>query len=164
VALNLYRRHRKECEAGRAEDSKSGEFAERTRGWKRCACVIFVSGTLGGRFSRKRTGATTWVEARAYAAALEAVGSWSGQLAPAVPAPNAPAAPARITIDEATSIFLTNRQSAQIAPATLRKYRTFTKQLTAYGDSRGYVSNVVRAPAIGGTSGHGGLASVSLRR
>jgi integrase len=139
VALNLYRRHRKECEAGRAEDSNSGEFAERTRGWKRCACVIFVSGTLAGRFSRKRTGATTWDEARAYAAAIEAVGSWSPQPAPAVPAPDAPATPARITIEEATSIFLANRESAQIAPATLRKYRTFTKQLTAYGDSRGYV-------------------------
>ena len=73
MALNLYRRHRKECEAGRAEDSNSGEFAERTRGWKRCACVIFVSGTLAGRFSRKRTGATTWDEARAYAAAVEAL-------------------------------------------------------------------------------------------
>ena len=139
MALNLYRRHRKECEAGRAEDSNSGEFAERTRGWKRCACVIFVSGTLAGRFSRKRTGATTWDEARTYAAAIEALGSWSGQPAPAVPAADAPAAPARITIADATEIFLTNRASAQIAPATLRKYRTFTKQLTAYGDSRGYV-------------------------
>jgi integrase len=99
----------------------------------------FVSGTLAGRFSRKRTGATTWDEGRAYAAAIEAVGSWGGQPAPAVPAPDAPAAPARITIDEATRIFLTNRESAHIAPATLRKYRTFTKQLTAYGDSRGYV-------------------------
>ena len=118
MALNLYRRNRKECEAGRAEDSNSGEFAERTRGWKRCACVIFVSGTLAGRFSRKRTGATTWDEARAYATAVEAVGNWSGQPAPAVPAPDAPATPARITIEEATSIFLTNRESAQIAAAT----------------------------------------------
>ena len=91
MALNLYRRHRRDCEAGRAEDSTSGEFAERARGWKRCACVIFVSGTLAGRFSRKRTGATTWDEARAYAAAIEAVGNWSGQPAPAVPAPDAPA-------------------------------------------------------------------------
>ena len=66
MALNLYRRHRMDCEAGRAEDSTSGEFAERARGWKRCACVIFVSGTLAGRFRRKRTGATTWDEARAY--------------------------------------------------------------------------------------------------
>jgi integrase len=139
VALNLYRRHRRDCEAGHAEDSTSGEFAERARGWKRCACVIFVSGTLAGRFRRKRTGATTWDEARVYSAAIEAVGNWSGQPVPAAPEPDAPAAPARITIADATHIFLTNRESAQIAPATLRKYRTFTKQLTAYADGRGYV-------------------------
>ena len=29
TSLNLYRRHRKDCEAGRAEDSTSGEFTER---------------------------------------------------------------------------------------------------------------------------------------
>ena len=139
MALNVYRRHRRDCEAGRAEDSTSGEFAERARGWKRCACVIFVSGTLAGRFRRKRTGATTWDEARAYSAAIEAVGNWSGQPVPAAPAQDAPAAPARITIADATEIFLTNRASAQIAAATLRKYRTFTKQLTAYADGRGYV-------------------------
>jgi len=115
----------------RSENSNSGEFAEPTRGWTRCACVIFLSGTLAGRFSCKRTAATTWDEARAYAAAIEAVGSWSHQPAPAVAAPDAPATPTRITIEEATSIFLANRESAQIAPATLRKYRTFTKQLTA---------------------------------
>ena len=45
----------------------------------------------------------------------------------------------RITIEEATTIFLRNRESAQIAPATLRKYRTFTKQLTEYADGHGYV-------------------------
>jgi hypothetical protein len=56
-----------------------------------------------------------------------------------VPAPDAPAARARITIVEATSIFIANRESAQLAPATLRKYRTFTKQLTAYADGRGCV-------------------------
>ena len=139
MALNLYRRHRKDCEAGRTEDSTSGEFAERARGWKRCACVIFVSGTIAGRFSRKRTGATTWDDARAYAAAIEALGNWSGEPVPAVLPPEAPAAQARVTIEDGTSIFLTNRENAHIAAATLRKYRTFTKQLTAYADGRGYV-------------------------
>jgi hypothetical protein len=33
-----------------------------------------------------------------------------------VPAPDAPATPARITIEEATSIFIANRESSQIAP------------------------------------------------
>jgi integrase len=116
-----------------------GEFEERARGWKRCACVIFVSGTLAGRFRRKRTGATTWEEARTHAAAIEAVGDWSGRPVPAVPAADAPDAPTRVTIADATRIFLTNRETAQIAPATLRKYQTFTKQLTAYADGLGYV-------------------------
>jgi len=57
----------------------------------------------------------------------------------AAPVPDAPATPARVTIADATRIFLTNRETAQIAPATLRKYRTLTKQLTAYADGLGYV-------------------------
>jgi len=32
MALQLYRRHRKECEAGRLEDFKSGQFEEGFRG------------------------------------------------------------------------------------------------------------------------------------
>ena len=118
MALNLYRRHRRDCEAGRAEDSTSGEFAERARGWKRCACVIFVSGTLAGRFSRKRTGATTWDEARAYAAAIEAVGSWSGQPAPARAGTGRACDSGPHHYRGRHRIFLTNRESAQIAPAT----------------------------------------------
>ncbi len=53
-AMNVYRRHRRDCEADHAEDSTSGEFAETVR------VHHFVSGTVAGRFHRKRTGATTW--------------------------------------------------------------------------------------------------------
>ncbi|HEX2342821.1 MAG TPA: hypothetical protein VHI98_20250, partial [Vicinamibacterales bacterium] len=60
MPLNLYRRHRQGCEAGYQEESRSGEFDERKKGWKRCACVIFASGTLGGKFSRKATGTADW--------------------------------------------------------------------------------------------------------
>ncbi|MCU1259589.1 MAG: hypothetical protein JWO80_2474, partial [Bryobacterales bacterium] len=52
VALNLYRRHRQECEAGHPTESRSGEFEERKKGWKRCACMIFASGTIAGKFKR----------------------------------------------------------------------------------------------------------------
>lgn len=58
MALTLYRRHRLECEAGRPEDAKSGEWEERRRGWKRCDCVIHLSGTLDGKFSRRATTCT----------------------------------------------------------------------------------------------------------
>jgi hypothetical protein len=37
MALKLYRRHRKECEGGHPEDSRTGEFEEGRRGRKKCA-------------------------------------------------------------------------------------------------------------------------------
>jgi hypothetical protein len=52
MALKLYRRHRKGCEAGLPEDARTGEVEERRRGWKRCGCLIHASGSLGGQFNR----------------------------------------------------------------------------------------------------------------
>ena len=53
--------------------------------------------------------------------------------------PAAAAAPSRISIVDAIHAYLTIREGAGIAPATLRKYRTFTKQLRDFADGRGYV-------------------------
>lgn len=139
MALKLYRRHRKECEAGLPEDARTGEVEERRRGWKKCACLIHASGTLSGRFNRKQTGKTDWGEAKAVAEKWEASQSWDGTApSPQRPEPP-PQSPAHITIADATKVFLANRAGAHIAPATLRKYATFTKQLTAFAASRGYV-------------------------
>jgi len=52
----------------------SGEFDETRRGWKRCGCLIHVSGTLGGKFKRKQTGKSNWDEAKAVAADWEKAG------------------------------------------------------------------------------------------
>ena len=139
MALTLYRRHRTECEGGHAEDSRSGEFEEGRRGWKKCACLIHVSGTLGRKFSRKQTGKSDWKEAKAVVAVWEAAQSWDGPVT-VEPAPESPApASGRITIANAIAAFLAVREGAKIAPSTLRKYRTFTKQLREYADSKGYV-------------------------
>src|SRR5713226_8525806 len=122
MALKLYRRHRKECEGGHPEDARSGEFEEGRRGWKRCACLIHASGTLGGKFNRKHTGKSEWAEAKAVAAAWETADSWDGKVEPAsAPAPSP--VPSRISIAEAAKVFLTNREGAKIASPTLRKYR-----------------------------------------
>ena len=139
MALTLYRRHRLECEAGRPEDAKSGEWEERRKGWKRCDCVIHLSGTLDGKFSRRATTTSDWLEARQIADAYEKADSWTGKprVEPALP-DHAPAK-SRVTIADACKVFITNRESAGLAPATLRKYHTFTKQLTGYADGRGYV-------------------------
>src|SRR5579871_5345428 len=78
MALNLYRRHRAECEGGHPEESRSGEFEERSKKWKRCGCVIFAAGTLDGQFRRRQTGKTSWDHAKEVAAAWEAAGRWEG--------------------------------------------------------------------------------------
>ena len=149
MALHLYRRHRLKCEATHPEDSCSSEHDERRRGWKRCTCGIHVSGTLGGKFSRRATSTELWDDARAYVTALESAGSWDGQaVAPLrvdVPPPEPQAAPEippakpRIAVAEACKLFRDHRASAGLEPASLRKYATFTKQITAYADGRGYV-------------------------
>lgn len=140
MALKLYRRHRKECEGGHPEDARSGEFEEGRRGWKKCACLIHVSGTLGGKFNRKQTGKSDWDEAKSLVASWETTNSWDGKVEPTpAPPPVSTPVPGRITIADATKVFLSNREGAKIAHATLRKYKTFTKQLTAFADSRGYV-------------------------
>jgi hypothetical protein len=52
VALNLYRRHRRDCKAGHPEELHTCEFEERA--WKHCGCPIFASGDAVGA-SRPRT-------------------------------------------------------------------------------------------------------------
>jgi hypothetical protein len=41
--------------------------------------MIHVSGTLGGKFSRRRTGTADWDEAKSVVALLQQSGSWDGQ-------------------------------------------------------------------------------------
>ena len=140
MALKLYRRHRPECEGGHPADTRSGEFEEGRRGWKRCACLIHVSGTLGRKFNRKQTGKSDWDEAKALVAAWETADAWDGKpVVQPVPERLEEEQPKSITILDAVKVFLSHREGARVAPATLRKYRTFAKQLTAFADSRGYV-------------------------
>ena len=144
MALNLYRRHASHCPGGRALHQRTYEPDELRRGWKKCLCPIYASGTLNGQFKRKNTERSSWSEAKAIVAEREGAGSWDGSRKSAgpIPAPTEPVepkTPLRITINEAISAFLAVREGAKIAPATLRKYRTFTKQITAFATARGYV-------------------------
>lgn len=140
MPLTLYRRHRSECEGSHAEDSRSGQFEEGRRGWKKCACLIHVSGTLNRKFSRKQTGKSDWDEAKAIAAIWEAAQSWDGpaKIEASGPWP-ADSASGRMALADAITAFLAIREGSKIAPSTLRKYKTFTKQLRAYADDKGYV-------------------------
>jgi hypothetical protein len=137
MALNAYRRHRRECPARHPEESRSGEFEERKKGWKRCDCPIFVSGTLGGKFKRQNTGNSDWVEARAFMTQRESIQAWEGSTKGCLPTPELQ--DTRITIVDATDAYIASCANRGVAIPTLKKYKTFVKQLRAYSDSRGYV-------------------------
>ena len=138
MALTLYRRHRLACEGGHEEDARSGEFEEGRRGWKKCACLIHVSGTLGGKFSRKQTGKSDWDEAKAVVAVWQAAQSWEGPVQIDEPAPPAPPVPdGRITIVRAIQAFTAEFQGH--SHSTQKNYRLLLAKLKAFSDHRGFV-------------------------
>ena len=139
MKLNLYRRHRPGCEAGRLEDSRSSEHDERRRGWgRKCDCQIHLSGTLDGKFSRKATHTSDWIEAQRLAEAYQNADSWTGKPRVEPAAPEAARPRPRTTIPDAIQEYLSNREAANLAPASLRKYGVFTRKLQVFADKRGY--------------------------
>jgi integrase/recombinase XerD len=143
MALNAYRRHGSHCPGGRTLHDMTYEADELRRAWKKCSCPIYASGTLDGQFKRKNTERTAWPEAKAVVAEWETAGSWG---APARPPelPTVAAAPidpstSRLSLADAVRAYLAIRQGAGIASATLRKHRTFTKQLVEFAEARGYL-------------------------
>jgi site-specific recombinase XerD len=138
MSLSLYRRHRQECKGGHPHNSRTSEYEERKKGWRRCECPIFASGTLKRRFKRHNTGQWEFEAARAVAAAFERTGSWTASIHQAAPKPEEPER-ARITVEDATEAFLAKCKNRNIASNTLAKYRTFTNQLEAYCRDRGCV-------------------------
>lgn len=135
MALNLYRRHRQDCSGEHAEDSRSGEFEERSKKWRRCGCSIFVAGTLAGKFSRRRTGRSTWEEAKAVADLWQAAGKWAGVEPP--PKVALPEDQSRATIARATAAFLAEHDKHSAA-GTRKKYGMLLDKLQAYSDHMGY--------------------------
>ena len=136
MALKLYRRHRAECEAGHAEDSRTGEFEEGRRGWKKCACLIHVSGTLGKKSSRKQTGKSNWDDAKAVVTVWESARSWDGVepvLVVPVPEPDA----RRVTIARAIQMF--TNECSHAAANTQKNYGLLMGKLKAFSDAKGYV-------------------------
>jgi integrase len=120
----------------------SGEFDETRRGWKKCGCLIHVSGTIGGMFKRRQTGKSNWEEAKAVAAALEKAGHWEG----ATTAPIVEPLPTvvgdlkakSITIERAVQVF-SSEFSEYAATNTQKKYKLILGKLTAFSKNKGYV-------------------------
>lgn len=108
-------------------------------------CPIYADGTLGGQFKRKNTKKTTWAEAKVVVALWESAGTWEARARAVEASPVASEARPQdtskrpITIQFATDAYLANRSGRGIAPATLRKYTTFIKQLREFASNKGYV-------------------------
>jgi integrase len=143
VPLNLYREHTGTCSQKRRVRLHNRKAEEAPRfGWKRCDCPIYVSGTLRDGFRRKKTGCTTWPEAESRVQAWEAAGAWAASSLRATPkaepAQRNPNSALLKTIEDALSDFIELHEDT-IKKATLRKYKTFTKQFQAFCHGRGYV-------------------------
>src|SRR4029077_8069960 len=114
-------RTRGKCLGGYEPDFRNYETDELRRGWKKCRCPIYADGTLGRKFKRKNTKQTTWLEAKAIAAAWEAAGQWPAEMPP----PSLPqsaldfASPTSeaITIERAIAAFLAEHAESS-APNT----------------------------------------------
>lgn len=132
VALNVYRRHRQDCEVGHPEESRSGEFEERKRGWKRCACIIFASGTLAGKFKRKSTRQNDWERAREIVSGWK---DWGGELPALVPET---ISVSKVTVDRAVKAFLATHAESS-APATQRMYRYMMNRFRKFSELKGYL-------------------------
>src|ERR1017187_9360705 len=96
MGLNLYRRHKSACKAGRRHNHCSGEFEERKKGWKSCDCPVFASGTLNGEFKRKSTEVWKWEDAKSVADQWVSNNSWAGLPVP-IPVPDPAPSPTPAT-------------------------------------------------------------------
>lgn len=97
------------------------------------------SGKLSSTFRRHNTGRWEWEDAQPIAAAFEVCQSWSASKfhSDSRIASTGGSRSRAITIREAVTAYLANREGSKMSPDTLRKYRTFTKQLSAFRESRG---------------------------
>ena len=139
MPLALYRRHRRDCKGGHAESLRTSEYDERKRGWQRCECPIFVSGTLQGAFKRQNIGQWEWESARIVAFSYEQAKNWSGTIPePTQPLLNQTPDHNRATIEKAIKTYLAEF-GEHAALATQKKYRLMLNKLKSFSDERGYI-------------------------
>lgn len=141
MPLNLYRRHQSACKGGHPEDSRSGEFQERSKTWKRCGCSIFVAGSLNKTFKRRNTGRFDWDGGREVASRYEAAGCWDDVPAPApVPEPTPqPAETNVVTFERASKAYLAEHEKHS-SHNTAKRYGFIIAKLQRWNDHKGYTS------------------------
>jgi integrase/recombinase XerD len=138
MALQLYRRHTKDCVAARLARGDGANPAElqADRSYRRCKCPIQIEGTLRLEgFIRKSTGESSWEKAEDLKRAAEDKGCWGDASAPS-PEPKGGAGPK--TLNSAIEAFETDARARGLRAPTMKKYRVVFAQLRAYAQHRGY--------------------------
>jgi integrase len=133
----MYRRHRQLCKGDHPHNSRSSEYDERKKAWRKCECPIFISGSLNGTFRRHNSGKWQWNDARVIAAQFETAASWITRISQPVPA-SPTHGPKHTTIPDAIKAFLGEREEV-FAPNTYRKNRFVLNSLQAFAANKGYV-------------------------
>lgn len=76
VTLNYHRRHGLHCEGKHTAGTYTSEPEERKKGWARCKCLIYASGSLNRVARRMGTKKADWQAARELMAPYIAANSW----------------------------------------------------------------------------------------
>jgi len=146
--LNLYRRHREEgkCAGGHKVNLRSYQGDEGRRGWKKCACPIYVSGTLGGVFKRRNLEVSDWEQAKLLKAPFELASRWDALAAPPIAQncseiqvlaePPSETDSNGVLVKDAIRLWLAEHECS--AESTQRGYRQFAKELQVFADEKGY--------------------------
>lgn len=112
--LRLYRRHRAVC-------------PQKSERYRRCACPIYVEGTLAGESVRKATDLISWTAATALIAEWNEVGQIGGRRIQAPP------------VAEAVDKFIADAKTRNLGWETIRKYENLLrKRLLEWCDREGY--------------------------
>jgi integrase len=156
TSLNYHRRHGLNCEGKHTAGTYTSEPEERKKGWARCHCLIYASGSLDRVARRFATKQTDWPAASALMAPYIAANSWELPNPPTPPPagikPQSPVsgnAPSSIvSIETATKAYLAEHRAAQSAHSTLRKYGYMMADINKFSAELGLRNITEWEPAL----------------
>lgn len=154
TTLNYHRRHTSTCTGKHPVRLYTNEYDERKKGWKKCHCPIYASGTLNRVAKRFPTKRSEWQEASDLMVPYLTANSWDLNQGPprppgaagyrAVPEPGGdcervpePVRGDRSSIADAIQLYLDGLRQDRAAINTQRHYRYAMKNLQEYADGIG---------------------------
>jgi integrase len=135
--LTLYKRHTRACAEARWKEGGERTVAQllADRSYKRCACTIYVEGTLRiDGFVRKATGETKYAKAEEWKRKWEEAGTLI-----AAPPPTTPATQGSPTVDYVFQEFMKDRTACNLSHGTIKKYRQLGDLLKGFCCDKGVI-------------------------